>query len=56
MDVFQHVPDVDIHLVNVEGLVPLHWELADTFRVSLPVFSTCCLSETLVPSMSSGVF
>jgi len=56
MDVFQHVSDVDIHLVNTGYLSPLHWKLADTLKVSLPVFSTCCLLEAVVASTSSGVF
>lgn len=56
MDVFQHMSDVDIHLVNVRDLTLFHWKLADTLRVSLPVFSTCCLLEAVVTSMSSGVF
>ena len=38
MDVFQHVSDVDIHLVNVGDLMHFHWKLADTLRVSLLVF------------------
>lgn len=55
MDVFQHVSDVDIHLVNVEDLE------ARRYFESLPsqllaVFSTCCLLEAVVTSMSSGVF
>lgn len=55
MDVFQHVSDVDIHLVNTGDLTLFHWKLADTLKVSLPVFSTCSL-EAVVTSMSSGVF
>lgn len=38
MDVFQHVSDVDIHLVNMEDLTPFHWKLADTLSLLPSIF------------------
>lgn len=56
MDVFQHVSDVDIHLVNAGDSMPFHPKPADTLSPLLLVFFTYCLLETVVTSMSSGVF